>query len=244
MTGQQFPTPQFPGRGPRRPAGDVPFFAPAAGEFGTVPPPPGVWGTAGTAGTAVPHRVDLEPLGGLGRAAVVLAVVVSAGDVLSALAEFGGDDSLLAGLVSLLGLLAYLGGLLANWIVVALWTSRARRNAARLAPGFPHRRAAAWAWFGWIVPIAWLFVPRQVVQDVWTASRGGALRGADPRIGLWWGFWVAGMLLGGAAFRLSVEGAGGAADALGLLSALVWAAGIPFFRTVLRTVAQAQDGVR
>ncbi|WP_432541027.1 DUF4328 domain-containing protein [Kineococcus sp. SYSU DK002] len=245
MTGQPFRDDRA-----HRPA-EVPFFAPATGDF---PPqhqpaggaPFGAVPTArfgspgGPAPAPAPVVHGLQPLAGLGKAAVVLAGVVAATDVLSALTAFAADTSLVAAVATLLVGLAFFAALVANWVVVALWLTRARANAERLAPGARHRRHRLWAWFGWIVPIAWLFVPHQVVADVWAASRQHAPRVPAPRLGLWWGLWLAGLAASSLSFRLSTQGLEQASTALGLVSALLWTAAVPAFAGVLRAITAAQ----
>ncbi|MFD0483868.1 DUF4328 domain-containing protein [Kineococcus sp. GCM10028916] len=119
-----------------------------------------------------------------------------AADVVCAAGLLLGDS--LAGWAALLvGGAGFSGGLLAALVVTALWLGRARRNAQRITPAVPHRRAALWAWFGWFTPIAWFFVPRQLVEDVWTASRRRAPRGVEAPLRLWWTVWILAGLAGG-----------------------------------------------
>ncbi|MET8544342.1 DUF4328 domain-containing protein [Kitasatospora sp. NPDC004799] len=70
--------------------------------------------------------------------------------------------------------------------VFAVWMWRARVNAERLGGPGSQRRARAWAIGGWITPVANLWVPYQVVSDVWKASspRRSAPRGL---LAVWWG---------------------------------------------------------
>ncbi|GAT67202.1 hypothetical protein PS9374_02855 [Planomonospora sphaerica] len=58
-------------------------------------------------------------------------------------------------------------------VLFVLWLLRACSNAEAMLP-VPHRRHAAWAVFGWVVPIVHLWYPKQIVDDVWTTSRLGA----------------------------------------------------------------------
>ncbi|WP_432513357.1 DUF4328 domain-containing protein [Kineococcus sp. SYSU DK001] len=245
MTGQPFRDDRA------RPSVEVPFFAPAGGDFPreqpAAPAPFGTLPTARFGGPApvpapgpAPAVAGLRPLTGLGQAAVVLAGVVAATDVLAALASVAAGTSLVAAVVTLLAGLASFAVLVANWVVVALWLTRARANAERLAPAVRHRRNALWAWFGWIVPIAWLFVPHQVVADVWTASRHRAPRVPAPRTDLWWGLWLAGLLTSSLGLRLSGQGLEQASTAFTLVSALLWAAAVPVFAGVVRAIAAAQ----
>jgi Domain of unknown function (DUF4328) len=56
----------------------------------------------------------------------------------------------------------------ATMIVFVVWFHRARVNAER--SGWLQRRARAWTFWGWIVPIADLFVPFQLMGDIWRAG--------------------------------------------------------------------------
>ncbi|MBN6058162.1 DUF4328 domain-containing protein, partial [Nonomuraea sp. RK-328] len=80
------------------------------------------------------------------------------------------------------------------------WLHRVRRNAEVLAPG-PHRRARPWVILGWFVPLVNLWFPKQVVEDVWNASKPGApapslpLARRSAMVWVWWNafvisFWV------------------------------------------------------
>ncbi|MDR8407764.1 DUF4328 domain-containing protein [Nonomuraea sp. 3-1Str] len=74
-----------------------------------------------------------------------------------------------------------------------VWLRRVRANAEALLPG-PHRRARPWVIMGWFVPVVNLWFPKQVVEDVWNASRPGAPAGplplARPSV-LVWAWWSA-----------------------------------------------------
>ncbi len=74
------------------------------------------------------------------------------------------------------------------------WLAQARRNAELLPPFQPQRLSSAWVWWSWIVPIVSWWWPRRVVLDVWadTAPATPARR----LVNRWWGFWVAGTIVG------------------------------------------------
>ncbi|WP_432564366.1 DUF4328 domain-containing protein [Kineococcus sp. SYSU DK003] len=251
MSGQQYPPQE-----PRRPA-DVPFFAPGRGEYGGPPTPSGQpsgqqFGQQfGRSFDQNPHehapswqgdapRQPLEPVAGLGQAAVVLAVLVTACDLLSSGVDAAAGDTLGGALVVVVTSFGYLAGMVANLVVVGLFLARARRNAVRIAPHVRQRRAASWAWWGWIVPIASLFVPYQYVSDIWTASHERAPRGAAPKLGAWWAAWLVSTYLGSATFRFGQDGDVGTSLGLGVLSALAGLVALPFFTGVVRSIAAAQ----
>ena len=79
-----------------------------------------------------------------------------------------------------------------------MWLDRARRNL----PAFGARDlkySPAWVLFGFVVPILSLFVPYQVVAEVWRASDPSANTASPPSrgrlpvtpiIGWWWALWL------------------------------------------------------
>ena len=74
-------------------------------------------------------------------------------------------------------------------IVFLVWFYRARINAER--SGWPQRRARGWAFWGWVVPIADLWVPFQVMRDIWRASRPSSRAGGLPWLpAVWWASWL------------------------------------------------------
>jgi hypothetical protein len=184
--------------------------------------------------------VALEPAAGLGTAATALAGVVAGAVLLTGLVTVAADRSPVAALLSGLGSLATFGLLLANWVVVALWLGRVRRNAVRLAPYAVQRRNPAWAWFGWIVPVALLFVPYQLVHDVWVACRDRARNVPAPHLRVWWGLWLSGGAAMNAASRLPDDAAASTVAALLVLSGALLAGAAVAFAGVLRAVAAAQ----
>lgn len=249
---------------------DVPFFAPPRGEFDAPAngfgdgfggaPAARFGGAAAPCGTPVQHGpggspfgirtpqaegrvLGLEATAGLGQAAVVLAVVFASSQLIFGLGVLA-TQTIGLGLAAVLGLLAsvvFYATMLANWIVVALWLGRARRNAERIEPRFPQRRAAVWAWFGWIVPIAWFFVPQQYVTDVWTASARRGPRRAAPPLNSWWTAWIVSLLLGNISFRLSMNGDYLTAAGVQLVGALATFTALPLFRGVVRAITAAQQ---
>jgi len=74
-------------------------------------------------------------------------------------------------------------------IVFLVWFYRARINAER--SGWLQRRARGWAFWGWVVPIADLWVPFQVMRDIWRASRPSSRAGGFLWLpAVWWASWL------------------------------------------------------
>lgn len=85
-----------------------------------------------------------------------------------------------------------LGGMLLVAAILIAWLFRTRANAEVISD-FPHTYGRPWIVFGWVLPILNLWIPRQVVSDLWTAS--------DPEpkqrflrtpilVFVWWFLWL------------------------------------------------------
>lgn len=120
-----------------------------------------------------------------------------------------------------------------------IWIVRARSNAE----GFvliPHRRDAAWAIFGWVVPVVCFWYPKQIVDDIWSTSqreglRTGALQ-TEPRSGLvwaWWVTWLSSLLVGRASDVLANT------QDLGELKSATWALSLGMALSVAAAVLAA-----
>ncbi|WP_414168266.1 protein kinase domain-containing protein [Streptoverticillium reticulum] len=79
-----------------------------------------------------------------------------------------------------------------------LWFWRVRINAEAFAPG-RHRYRRGWALWGWFTPVASLWIPKLITDDIWAASdpNGGSARRV-PRgfLNAWWVFWVVELIFG------------------------------------------------
>ncbi|MEV5598020.1 DUF4328 domain-containing protein [Streptomyces sp. NPDC052496] len=74
---------------------------------------------------------------------------------------------------------------LAAGVVFIVWLRRARLNAELTSGAAAHRRSRSWVVGGWVAPVANLWVPYQVVSDIW---RAGAPRRSAPvtLVTAWW----------------------------------------------------------
>lgn len=189
----------------------------------------------------------LRPVGALSTAAVVLAAVVTGGELLSGLAGFAYSTDTLWTTYDTLTVVTSLAWL-ASFIVTGIWLTRVRRNAELLAPAFHHQRAWGWAWAGWVVPIVSLWFPFQVVRDAVTASASTANPAAShsprPPFGLWWATWLAGTLLTNAAAQQpTVNAAAGGATigGLHLLGAVCLVVSLWAWIKIVRTARSLQQ---
>jgi hypothetical protein len=56
---------------------------------------------------------------------------------------------------------------------------------------WPQRRARGWAFWGWVIPIADLWVPFQIMRDIWRASLSPSLRSKAGWLpAVWWVSWL------------------------------------------------------
>jgi hypothetical protein len=106
------------------------------------------------------------------------------------------------------------GTYVACTIAFLIWYGRAYRNVARMgADGL--RWGRRWAIAYWFIPIANLFRPKQVVNDIWRASDPDlppvAHHWADKRVPAlfhwWWALWILSSAVSNVLFRRSLEGA-------------------------------------
>ena len=102
---------------------------------------------------------------------------------------------------------------IATGIVFMRWTSA----AYQLVPAFtghPTERTPGWAIWGYIVPIASLWIPYQIVREISDAAdpvafdTGLGRFQSSPPIGLWWGVWVVWGILSQITSRIPEESYG------------------------------------
>jgi hypothetical protein len=74
-------------------------------------------------------------------------------------------------------------------VVFLFWFYAARVRAER--SDWPQRHARGWAFWGWIIPIADLWLPFQIMRDIWWASLPPSLRSKAAWLpAVWWVSWL------------------------------------------------------
>jgi hypothetical protein len=74
-------------------------------------------------------------------------------------------------------------------ILFVVWLRRARINAESL--DYRQRRARGWAFWGWIIPIVSLWIPFQIMGDIWRAGLPAQQRRKTAWLpALWWTCWL------------------------------------------------------
>jgi hypothetical protein len=140
----------------------------------------------------------------------VLALVLHAATATAAIHAYdaaliqGRDPRTVATAHDIVGILFVV--LLPLWVVASLWTQQAYRNAAALVPDNMHR-SVVWCWLGWFVPIVSYWFPKQIVDDSWRTTAYQLPPNSAGRrrsTGLWWGLWVAFIVLDGLTWRVTL----------------------------------------
>ena len=199
MPDEQQQPPQGPGwvPPPAAPAGAPPY--PAYPAYPAAYPSYEQGGDAGPPGY-LSSGLPLRPIRGLAIAAAAVAVALALVQLAawatswSAAAELvlmarSETDVLDAPLVAYdLVTILFVPTFIAAYVVGCLWLQRARSNAERISPTWPHARSGVWVWLGWWVPIVSFWFPYQVVRDVRAGSLGHARPGGG--VGAWWTFWL------------------------------------------------------
>jgi hypothetical protein len=121
------------------------------------------------------HQVTRRRLGGLGAAAAILLGISALGSV----------AAILFPRISALPVLA----LLPTGIVCVIWFVRARVNADRIE--VPQPLSTAWAFWGWVVPVVFLWFPCMIMAGIWRASQTKPDRGRPMvLVAAWWACWL------------------------------------------------------
>ncbi len=125
--------------------------------------------------------------------------------------------------------------LLCSGLAAVIWTAGVRANTERLSYA-RHTLSAVWAWLGWILPIANLWIPFQVLRDIDRASDPSQTPGTEPTttrhlprlLAVWWASFLAMLTIDVFANPSSATPIGSAmietvVAALAVLAAACWA---------------------
>ena len=148
----------------------------------------------------LPSGLPLRPIRGLAIAAAAVAVALA----LVQLAAWATSWSAAAELVLMarsetdvldaplfaydLVTILFVPTFIAAYVVGCLWLQRARSNAERISPTWPHARSGVWVWLGWWVPVVSWWFPYQMVRDVRAGSLGHGWTSGG--VGAWWTCWL------------------------------------------------------
>jgi hypothetical protein len=243
------PTPGPVAPGPMPPlAGPVPTAAPVSGAAYGAP----LYQAYGTPPAQLP---PLRSAAGLGTAAIVLASVWTATEVLglvlapqaAELLRRAGEAGITAvdSAFSAYDAMGLLSGLvqLAAYIVTCLWLHTSRSTAVAANPTFRQQRGPVWVWLGWVVPVVAFWFPFQVVRDVRRATSPRPVSG----IGGWWASWLVFVGVSNLLGRLVAgSGEGSASDAADVLvgmegiSTLACVIALVLWIRIVRDVTRAQ----
>ncbi|MFJ8072683.1 DUF4328 domain-containing protein [Streptomyces sp. NPDC096176] len=159
---------------------------------------------------------------GLGRAAAILLLVVAVTDIAAITAAlnlrrlmtimesgdflaYSTEDADLADLLMVVTSFAQFAAFAATVVVFIIWFHRVRSNAELFALD-RFTKSRGWAIGGWFIPVAFLWIPRRVAAETWTASRTDPYAGDDHEHGtlvnVWWIAFVASWLVTRYADRL------------------------------------------
>jgi hypothetical protein len=99
-----------------------------------------------------------------------------------------------------------------------------------------------WAFWGWVTPIAFLWIPRRLVersQKVFTSYLGEEY---TLRLGGWWGLFVATIIIDNLSFRAYIAGAEGLVY-VDIVSAIILTIAFPKWKLIVETVTNTQQNV-
>jgi len=142
--------------------------------------------------------------------------------------------------------LASIAAFIVSAIAISMWIYRAHsslREAGREDLQFSPGWAVGW----YFIPLANLVMPFKAMRELWNESHLSAdsYGGEAPgNLGVWWGTWIIGGILGNASLRLSLMGDGSNVQIAMILAALSSvlsiAAGYLIYQ-IIQSVTEAQE---
>lgn len=122
---------------------------------------------------------------------------------------------------------------LAAYVATCVWLQAGRRFAHAANPTARFTHGPAWTWFGWWVPVAFLWIPYRVVRDL----REATVPDAERRVGLgpWWAFWLL------AGLRLVAPSSGGAEIAVRCIAVVALTLAFAHWVRIVREITRAQE---
>ena len=99
-----------------------------------------------------------------------------------------------------------------------------------------------WAFWGWVTPIAFLWIPRRLVErshKVFTSYLGEEY---TLRLGGWWGLFIANLIISEVSFRAYIAGAEGLVY-VDIVSAILLTIAFPKWKLIVETVSNTQRNV-
>jgi hypothetical protein len=164
----------------------------------------------------VPERLrDFDPIDGKATIAIVLIALATTAAAVQVplLAARASSEFLKIGAVlsaiTTLDAFAFVGA----GIAFLAWYTTAYNNLAPLG-ATNLRYKPGWSIGGWLIPIANLFIPKQITNDLWRASDPALppdqgehwkLVPISPVLNLWWACWVIAALLSGGGMGLNTN---------------------------------------
>ncbi len=176
---------------------------------------------------------------------VIFGEILELAGVIDLLAAPDDPLALVYTAVLIASFVVYLGSIIA----VSMWIYRAHANL-HAAGLYGLEFSPGWAVGWYFIPIASLFKPFQAMRELWSESHqtsNGFSEQAPGNLGMWWGFWIIGNILGNVSTRLEFMGDGSnqeIAVILGLASSVCTIGSAWLLLQIMRAITTAQaDGI-
>jgi hypothetical protein len=137
--------------------------------------------------------------------------------------------------------LLYVPAVITTYILTWRWL-RSIVISAKLIDSDEIGYRQGWAFWGWVTPIAFFWIPRRLVersQRVFTSYLGEEY---TLRLGGWWGLFIATTIIDNLSFRASLTGAEGLVY-VNIISAILFTIAFPKWKLIVETVSNTQQNV-